>query len=640
MKTKITFLLMALSFSLISQNTIFEAKKSLLTTEASTWQDIFISYDFNADKIADFVGGDATGQVLYMSSGNQYNKSLLLSSSAYLPVATIDINKDGYVDILTDSDPYFPNSAAGFTSYKSLSSVPYNEYIRCYDDIDNDGYFDFVTVNEKFSSNDKLYIYYGKSDKSFEKKLIGDNDNYDHLKILDFNKDGKKDLTIINNISGSQNLILLINNGDRTYTKTKYPVNSVLYIKSNCHEFADFDNDGDYDLILADDSNNDVLNIFENKGSGFSTYKSIMMGIAEDILYFKSADIDYDGDQDLISIANRLSAGKMSLYYHINNGQLQFANPVKFGEVTGYTFFAWQNSNFFDNWFIIKDMDNDNVSDVMLNAPADKSIVWFENKTVLAEPTIIVEHPTSKEVCETAPVTFSIVATGTNLTYQWQKDGVDITGATQKDLTITSAAISDAGDYICIVKGDVDTVPSNAAKLTVNIPVSISAQPLSVTLKTGEKAIFKVIAGGAITAYQWYKDGQKLTDNADISGAIQTQLTISNVKASDKGTYYCEINGKCNTAISDTVQLDITSKVIDLEAAGFTLTPNPASDQIQIASVDKTVDIVELFDMRGQKLLSQIPDSGRVDVSTLPSGLYFIRIYSGQDVMVGKVVVE
>jgi hypothetical protein len=77
-----------------------------------------------------------------------------------------------------------------------------------------------------------------------------------------------------------------------------------------------------------------------------------------------------------------------------------------------------------------------------------------------------------------------------------------------------------------------------------------------------------------------------------------------------------------------------------MEAAGFTLTPNPASDHILIASAKQPVDMVELYDMKGQKMLRQVPDAGSIDVSTLPSGLYFIRIYSGQDVMVGKVVVE
>jgi hypothetical protein len=170
--------------------------------------------------------------------------------------------------------------------------------------------------------------------------------------------------------------------------------------------------------------------------------------------------------------------------------------------------------------------------------------------------------------------------------------------------------------------------------------VIITIELASVLIKVAEKAIFTVDGTGTVVYLQWYKDNENLEDNADISGSSTNQLTISNVKQTDKGKYYCKILGKCNTVYSDTVQLDITTRVIDLALAGFTLTPNPASDQIQITSVDKTVDMVELFDMIGQKLLRQVPEAGRVDVSTVPSGLYFIRIYSGQDVVTGKVVVE
>jgi hypothetical protein len=50
--------------------------------------------------------------------------------------------------------------------------------------------------------------------------------------------------------------------------------------------------------------------------------------------------------------------------------------------------------------------------------------------------------------------------------------------------------------------------------------------------------------------------------------------------------------------------------------------------------------MVEVYDIRGQKMLQQIPDASTVDVSSLSSGLYIIKIYSGQDVIVGQVVVE
>ena len=62
--------------------------------------------------------------------------------------------------------------------------------------------------------------------------------------------------------------------------------------------------------------------------------------------------------------------------------------------------------------------------------------------------------------------TFTVGATGDNLTYQWQKDGVDIaTGANSATYTITAVAESDTGIYRCVV--------SNAANSTISTPVSL-----------------------------------------------------------------------------------------------------------------------------------------------------------------------
>jgi hypothetical protein len=88
------------------------------------------------------------------------------------------------------------------------------------------------------------------------------------------------------------------------------------------------------------------------------------------------------------------------------------------------------------------------------------------------------------------------------------------------------------------------------------------------------------------------------------------------------------------------IQLDYTSAVLDLKDTGITISPNPTSTLIHISTEKYPVDMVELYDIRGQKMLQQVPDAGTVDVSSLSSGLYIIKIYSGQDVVVGKVVVE
>ena len=71
-------------------------------------------------------------------------------------------------------------------------------------------------------------------------------------------------------------------------------------------------------------------------------------------------------------------------------------------------------------------------------------------------------------------VSFSVTATGTApLSYQWQKDGVDltdggtITGATTATLTITGVMESDESGYRCVVANIAGTDTSDTAMLTV-----------------------------------------------------------------------------------------------------------------------------------------------------------------------------
>ena len=66
-------------------------------------------------------------------------------------------------------------------------------------------------------------------------------------------------------------------------------------------------------------------------------------------------------------------------------------------------------------------------------------------------------------------VTFSVTASGTApFTYQWQKNTVDIPGATATSYTINSAAAADAGSYDVVVANAAGNATSTAATLTVN----------------------------------------------------------------------------------------------------------------------------------------------------------------------------
>jgi hypothetical protein len=85
---------------------------------------------------------------------------------------------------------------------------------------------------------------------------------------------------------------------------------------------------------------------------------------------------------------------------------------------------------------------------------------------------VIVTHPQSQTVLAGTSVTFSVVATGSNLVYQWQKNGVAISGAGGPSLTIPNVGPANAGGFTVVVSNLVNGsalngVTSNVATLNV-----------------------------------------------------------------------------------------------------------------------------------------------------------------------------
>lgn len=86
-------------------------------------------------------------------------------------------------------------------------------------------------------------------------------------------------------------------------------------------------------------------------------------------------------------------------------------------------------------------------------------------------PFIIIIHPQSQTVTVGTSVTFTVTAAGgtTPYTYQWQKNGVNIGGATSQSLTINPTSLGSAGTYDCVVTdANGQVIQSNNANLVVN----------------------------------------------------------------------------------------------------------------------------------------------------------------------------
>ena len=106
-------------------------------------------------------------------------------------------------------------------------------------------------------------------------------------------------------------------------------------------------------------------------------------------------------------------------------------------------------------------------------------------------PTITIQ-PTNQTVTVGGTVTFSVTASGSPpLSYQWNFNGTDITGATNTTLTLTNVQLNQAGNYTMLVTNNYGSILSSNAALVVcahhfvwnQIPSpQLTNQPFAVTI--------------------------------------------------------------------------------------------------------------------------------------------------------------
>lgn len=150
---------------------------------------------------------------------------------------------------------------------------------------------------------------------------------------------------------------------------------------------------------------------------------------------------------------------------------------------------------------------------------------------------------------------FNVIATGTNpLQYQWQKNGLDIVGATGATYSIANVQASDAAIYSVRIQNVAGSVVSNGASLAITTAPVITQQPLNQSALVGGSASLSVIATGTNPIqYQWMKNG------TNISGATSATYSIATVQASDAGIYSVQIKNAAGSIVSERVNLFVTS---------------------------------------------------------------------------------
>lgn len=181
---------------------------------------------------------------------------------------------------------------------------------------------------------------------------------------------------------------------------------------------------------------------------------------------------------------------------------------------------------------------------------------------VLTVP-VITGEPVSQTVTAGQTATFTVQASGLYLTYQWQKNGVDLLtpSATTATLSIGPATALDNDTYTVEVSNAAGMDTSVVVTLTVNIPPLITDQPDPlIVAKDAPTASFTVVSDGTNLTYRWYKGSTAISTTTNPSAATAT-LTLTNVKTTDAASYKVIVKNTVGTQTSTAVTLVVVDQM-------------------------------------------------------------------------------
>jgi hypothetical protein len=266
-----------------------------------------LAVDMNVDGDMDVIAASYYDDriVLYENNGAQmFTSRPIGTADGVWGLFVADIDTDGDTDVLSASRDdstiaWFSNSGSQTFSkrivHAQLANGAYSVFAA---DVDGDGDMDVLSA----SLNDgKISWYENDGNQSFAARTVS-NAAVSAQSVFATDVDGDGDTDVLSASRGDDKIAWYENDGNQNFTMRVISTTADL---ARSVFAADLDGDGDTDVLSAS-SGDDEVTWYENDGSQNFTTRAIYDGTTPDgASRVFAADIDTDGDLDVLSASNR-----------------------------------------------------------------------------------------------------------------------------------------------------------------------------------------------------------------------------------------------------------------------------------------------------------------------------------------------
>jgi hypothetical protein len=190
-------------------------------------------------------------------------------------------------------------------------------------DLDADGNLDLAVTD---LAGDRVLVLHGNGDGTFTAAgtvALAAGTDPDELLAIDVNHDGKLDLVVVDEGTGSVSVALGAAGGTFGSATT---VSLGAGVSADAVAAGDVNGDGDVDLVVTDEANGNVKVLLGNGTGGFTAGADVALVAADQVSGIALADVDADGDLDLVVADETTDTVRVAL----GNGDGTFGAAVSF----------------------------------------------------------------------------------------------------------------------------------------------------------------------------------------------------------------------------------------------------------------------------------------------------------------------